>query len=152
MIPTPWRILIIATGAILAGLFLYHQGQSAGELAKTEEYLPQLAVLKTVIETADAQALANQKTYQENHHAIETENADLVNRVTGYYERMLRDPGTRDQIATITPAAGPEAVDDSAGEPAPAGHDPEFERACALDAVKVLGWQRWAVRNRIPVE
>lgn len=145
LIPLPYRILIIAFCAILAGLYIFQQGK----ISAAKEYLPQITQLRAQIDAADTAARATIKTQQETTHEISTENADNIARIRAYYDRMLHTrsaPGTR---ATPVSSGG---IDAAGGEQTVGGCDLEFERACVLDANKIGEWQHWAERNHIPIE
>lgn len=143
-IPTPYRIAFIAASAILAGVFFYHRG----EMAATERYLPQIERLRAQIAAADAAARTEQLKHKEVTHAIQTEATLTAARIRAHYERLLH---TRSPARACPAAERPAGADATPGQPASTGPDIAFERACALDALTVVEWQRWAHQIGFPV-
>jgi len=141
---------IFLLGIALA--FLHQRWTAEGRLEATQEYLPQVTILKTLIEQSDAQAKATEQTQKENHHAIETEYAVYTNRLTDYYERRLLEARSGDPAGTRIAAADTQETNGASGQPMAAGRYIEFESACAEDALKVTQFQSYVIKNRIPVE
>ena len=109
----------------------------------------ELAVLHTVIESADAQAKANEVHYKENHDAIESDIVIRESAIRNYYRGLLY---TRDKIAASKDANSAQVPDEPASELGTCRQSIEFIEGCALDANHVLMFQEWVRVNQLPVE
>jgi hypothetical protein len=145
LIPIPYRIIIGALCAILLYAVAYYHGA----MSTTKQYLPQIAELKGILQTADEIANAAEQQHQENADAIKIENAGNIERISAYYSGLLHATPATNSASPV--AAGPGGADATPGEQSTAGCGAEFAQACLLDANKVIEWQEWAQRNRIPV-
>lgn len=136
-------------GLILSVAILIGLGWHLGSQHATKEYLPQLAALQAVIEASDAQAHKELKEQEKNYETIKTKSTADFNRIIGHYDRLLREKREADSGTTPSDTVRTDGASGSCGASKEAI---EFERGCALDAAKVLGFQEWVRANRIPVK
>lgn len=137
-------------GMVLVVALLVGTGFHFGSQSATKEYLPQLEVLKAVIELSDKIAYETGIEQEKNHDEIAKSHSDNVASVISFYDRMLRE--ARDKASTNPPTEHTGQSDVPACEPRACEPDIEFSRACSLDAIQILSFQDWIVANRIPVE
>lgn len=137
-------------GMVLVVIVLVGTGWHFGSRSATKEYLPQLEALKAGIEAADAQAYETQHEQEKNHEQVEKSHADNVASVVKFYARMLREAGNK--VGSIPAASGSKIVDGTPCECGVSKPDIEFARSCALDAVKVINFQRWVVANKFTIQ
>lgn len=143
-------LAIKGLGLILVIALLVGLGYHRGNASAVREFLPQIEQLKAVIEATDAQAHETVKEQEKNHDEIAKSHADNVASVVAFYDRLLRK--TRDKAGSSTTTVSPEVPDGTTSEPRACEPDIEFTRDCALDAIKVMGFQDWVRVNLIPVE
>ena len=107
----------------------------------------ELASLQAVIEQADAQAHATQIHQEQTFKEVQNENDSNRDTLVSYYDSLLRSKTTTGKNAKRS-----QRLDATSGERVACEPDTGFERACALDANKVMMWQAWAIKNGIPVQ
>ena len=137
-------------GLALVVAILVGTGWHFGSQSATKEYLPQLEAIKAVIEASDAQAQETKQEQEANHEEIANKHADNIAAVVGFYDRLLRKAGN--QARPSPPTVCPEIPDGTTSELGACERDIEFEQACALDAIKVMGFQDWIRANRFQIE
>lgn len=131
--------------AILGIMLIAGGGYFYGHKAATEKYLPQLVVMQTKVDVADAHTRSTIEKQKENENAVANEIKDSVARINARYERLLSE--ARNKAGTSPAAGGTQTVDGTSEEQRAIN----FERACALDASSLTAWQDWAIKNQIPV-
>jgi len=106
------------------------------------------SVMHNVIEQADAIAKENADKYKNTFDEVTNENDTNRNTIIDYYDRLLH---TKDIRKGGGATQRPTRPDGAASEHITCERDIGFEKACALDAQKVMRWQEWAIKNEIPV-
>lgn len=145
-----WRWLaIVAIGAALFGygyLCGYRTEERALELYQAKvEALGKEAAAKVVQIKAD-----QEKATKEVHDAYESDLADIDAYYAAHPSERVRVVYARSGPVPTAPDC-PARADGPASQPATPRGDPDFEKACALDAARVNAWIDFARKNGFPV-
>lgn len=139
-------IASVAGGLWLWG-FLYGHHQEEVKLDKYE------AQVDAEGREAVKRNAATKAAQDQNLKEIRNSYADYLSGITDYYKHHPHIVRVQPSGSPTTPAPECQCGDDgSSSESDVAGQDPEFEKACALDAARINLWRSWAVKNHIPVE
>ena len=109
----------------------------------------QLSALQAVIEQADSQAHEQQKQQEQTFKEVEHESNTNRDILVAYYDGLLRDKSKTHASANAKRTTRPDAA---TTEPMACERNYGFEKACALDAMYLGMWQKWAIENHIPIE
>lgn len=145
-----WRWLaILAIGASLFG-YGYLRGYRTEERA-LELYQAKVETLGKEAAAKVVQIKAEQdKNTKEVRDGYEQELADIDAYYASHPSERVRVVYARGSKLPAAPDC-PARADGPASQPATPRGDPDFEKACALDAAKVKAWQDFARKNGFPV-
>jgi hypothetical protein len=150
LVPAPWRWVGLV--ALIVAVWGHGYVRGYGSRDNAADLFE--AQVKVIGDQAAARAAERRAEQEQIRMEIDHDHSDALRRIDLYYERELRAERARRRAAG-TPAERPCRVDGATGESRPGGEDPAriaFERACALDAERLMKWQEWARRNGLPVE
>ena len=109
----------------------------------------QLVALQAVIEQANIQARGQKLQYEQTFKEVEHESNTNRDTLVAYFNGLLRD---KSKAHASADAKRTTRSDAATTKPMACERDTGFEKACALDAMYLGMWQKWAVENHIPVE
>lgn len=160
----PWYWRWAAVAALAAALMAW--GYLHGYLREEHKFDVYQAAVDAIGQEAAKRAAERKAAQDVTTKEVRDDFQSDVRGIRAYYDRRLRDAQATRSRGVSAAADGAGGADGAAGERAPCRADPdarvplqpggdaaaiEFERACALDAAKLVRWQDFARKNGLPI-